>query len=100
TVTPIARFALDGPAPLFLFDANIRGAGKGLAADASSLIAPGDILATASYSHDGAEMRKVITSVALAGDRAVLLDNIGGAFGLPSLDAALTSTKWKDRLLG
>ncbi len=31
-LTPFARFAFDGPSPLFLIDANIRGAGKGLLA--------------------------------------------------------------------
>jgi hypothetical protein len=31
-LTPLARFAFEGPAPLFLIDANIRGAGKGLLA--------------------------------------------------------------------
>ncbi len=99
-LTPIARFAFDGPAPLFLVDANVRGAGKGLAVDCAGIIATGERLATASYSHDDAEMRKAITSIAMAGDRAVLLDNIGGSFGVPCLDAALTSTKWKDRVLG
>src|SRR5262249_54049152 len=29
-LTPLARFAFDGPTPLFLIDANVRGAGKGL----------------------------------------------------------------------
>ena len=34
------------------------------------------------------EMRKVITAVALAGDRLVLIDNVVNVFGGASLDAA------------
>jgi len=29
-LTPLARFAFDGPVPLFLVDSNVRGSGKGL----------------------------------------------------------------------
>src|SRR5262249_4217340 len=32
-LTPLARFAFSGPAPLFLVDANVRGSGKGLLLD-------------------------------------------------------------------
>ena len=46
------------------------------------------------------EARKRITAIAIAGDRHVLIDNIDGTLGSPSLDAALTSETWKDRLLG
>ena len=45
-------------------------------------------------------MRKRITSLVLAGDRLILLDNLEGRFGCAVLDAALTATSWKDRLLG
>ena len=49
---------------------------------------------------DDDEFRKRITATALANDEMVLLDNIHGELGTPSLDAALTSTRWKDRILG
>jgi hypothetical protein len=49
---------------------------------------------------DDDEARKRITSLALAGDPLVLMDNIGSTLGSASLDAALTSTVWKDRRLG
>jgi hypothetical protein len=47
-------------------------------------------------------MTKVITAVALAGDKLVLLDNIDEStpLGCASLDAALTGTSWKNRILG
>ena len=99
-LTPLARFAFDGPAPLFLIDANAPGAGKGLLCDLVSLIVTGTRFATSSYSHESAEMRKAITASALAGDRLILLDNINGRFGNSALDQALTTTVWRDRKLG
>lgn len=99
-LTPLSRFSFDGPAPLFLIDANTRGAGKGLLADIISLILTGDKFPVMTYSHEVAEMRKIITSLAAEGERLVLLDNIIGPFGNSALDAAVTSTNWKDRYLG
>ena len=99
-LTPFARFAFAGPAPLNLFDANVRGAGKGLLARIIGWIAMGCEIPVCGYSHNSDEMRKVITSVAMAGDRLVLLDNIEGTLGNDALDRALTTTRWKDRLLG
>lgn len=99
-LTAVVRHLIDGPAPLTLIDANVAGSGKTLLADLISLIAFGRQFPRTTYRHDDAEMRKAITSVVLAGDAATLLDNISGPFGCPSLDAALTSTVWSDRLLG
>jgi hypothetical protein len=99
-LTPLARFAFTGPAPLFLVDANVRGSGKGLLLDTISRIVTGEQFTIATYSDDEDELRKRITSLALAGDRMVLLDNVSGRFGNAVLDAALTGTAWEDRLLG
>lgn len=99
-LTPLARFAFDGPSPLFLIDANVRGAGKGLLAQTVGRIVLGREMPVSSYAHDAEEMRKRITAIAIAGDRTVLLDNLEGTFGNDALDRALTSTRWKDRILG
>jgi len=99
-LTPLARFAFTGPSPLFLIDANIRGAGKGLLAQAIGRIVLGHEMPVSSYSHDSDEMRKKLTAIAIAGDRLILFDNLEGMFGNDSLDRALTSTRWKDRILG
>jgi hypothetical protein len=99
-LTPLARFAFDGPAPLFLIDANVRGAGKGLLAQTIGQINLGREMPVSSYAHDSDEMRKKITAIALAGDRLVHLDNLEGNFGNDTLDRALTTTRWKDRILG
>jgi hypothetical protein len=99
-LTPLARFAFDGPTPLFLIDANVRAAGKGLLAQTIGLIVLGGEMPVSSYAHDSDEMRKKITAIAIAGDRMILFDNLEGLFGNDTLDRALTSTRWKDRILG
>lgn len=99
-LTPLARFAFHGPAPFFLIDANVRGAGKGLLARIIGWIALGHEMPVSSYSHEVEEMRKKITAIAVAGDQLVLLDNLEGRFGNDALDRALTTTRWRDRLLG
>lgn len=99
-LTPLARFAFNGPSPLFLVDANVRGAGKGLLVQVIAWIVLGREMPVFSYAHESEEMRKKITSIAIAGDRLVLLDNLEGNFGNDALDRALTSTRWKDRILG
>jgi hypothetical protein len=99
-LTPLARFAFKGPAPLFLVDANVRAAGKGLLLDTISHVITGERFTIATYTDDEDELRKRITSLVLAGDRLVLFDNLEGRFGNAVLDAALTGTAWKDRVLG
>ncbi len=99
-LTPLARFAFDGPTPFFLIDANVRGAGKGLLAQTIGQIVLGREMPVSSYAHDPEEMRKKITAIALAGDRLIHLDNLEGNFGNDTLDRALTATRWKDRILG
>jgi len=99
-LTPLARFAFAGPSPLFLIDANVRGAGKGLLAQTIGHIVLGREMPVSSYAHDSEEMRKRITALAIAGDRMILLDNLAGVFGNDALDRALTTTRWKDRILG
>ncbi|OGT57702.1 MAG: hypothetical protein A3E01_02895 [Gammaproteobacteria bacterium RIFCSPHIGHO2_12_FULL_63_22] len=99
-LTPLARFGFTGPAPLFLVDANVRGAGKSLLCDIAGIICTGREMARTVNTALDDEMRKRITAIALAGDRTVMIDNVSGPLGCPSLDAALTSTVWVDRVLG
>jgi hypothetical protein len=98
-LTPLAWWAFEGPAPLFLIDANVRAAGKGLLADVIALIVLGHRFPVMSYTPDRDELRKRITSLAAEGERLVLLDNLAGAVGNDVLDGALTAETWKDRLL-
>jgi len=57
-LTPLARAAFDGPAPLFLVDANVPAAGKGLLLEVISRIVTGNPFPVISYpsgSKDGEE---------------------------------------------
>jgi hypothetical protein len=99
-LTPLARFAFRGCSPLFLVDANVCGAGKGLLLDVIAKVLTGEQFTVATYTGDEDELRKRITSLALAGDRLVLFDNLEGQFGNAVLDAALTASAWEDRALG
>ncbi len=99
-LTPLARFAFSGPSPVNLIDANVRGAGKSLLADVSHLIVTGRPAARMPYTRDEAELRKAITSIALKARQLVVIDNVSGPFGSPTLDLAFTTTSWADRLLG
>lgn len=99
-LTPFARQAFTGPGPLFLVDANTPGAGKTKLPTTAGRVFLGRQMPTAGYSHDSTEMGKRITAIARDADQVVLLDNIAGSFGNEALDRALTSTAWKERILG
>ena len=99
-LTPLARPAFSGPSPLFLFDANVRGSGKTMLAQIASNVITGRDIPASSYTADPDELRKRVTAIAISGDRMILLDNIEGVFGNDTIDRALTSTNWKDRILG
>jgi hypothetical protein len=98
-LTLFCRFAFEGCAPIEVIEAPERGAGKGLLVDVQGEIATGRPLPVMPQTSEDEELRKRITSLALAGVRAVLLDNVT-KLGGPVLDAALTSTVWSDRMLG
>ncbi len=98
-LTLLARSAIAGPTPLFAFDANVRGAGKTLLADSAAIIATGSAMARVAWPGCDEEVRKLITSVAVEGWPAILLDNVATKLGGPALDAALTATTWQDRIL-
>ena len=98
-LTPFARLAFTGPSPLNLVDGNMPGTGKGLLVDAITLPFAGREIARMANPKSDEECRKKITSIAMAGESMVLVDNVAGPFGCPSLDAALTATTWNDRIL-
>jgi len=99
-LTPLAWFAFNDSAPLFLIDGNVRGIGKGLLADVIAIITTGRRFPVMTYTADKEELRKKITTLAIEGERLVLMDNLAGAVGNDVLDAAFTGDAWIDRLLG
>jgi hypothetical protein len=96
----VCRQTFDGPAPMHIIDASKRGSGKTMLADLISVIASGRSAARMFFVADDVEMDKRISSLGLAGDQMVLIDNIVGKFASPPLDAALTSTLYRGRVLG
>lgn len=99
-LTAVGRPAFAGPAPLFLADANCPGTGKTMLMELVAMIVTGRDFARMTNPEDNAEARKAITSIVMQGDPLILIDNVAGALGTPAMDAALTGTTWKDRLLG
>lgn len=99
-LTMLARPAIPGPVPLFCVDATTRGTGKSRLVDVAVRLALGHDAARMAIPEEDDEMRKRITALVLEGDPAICLDNITRPIVLPSLDAIITSTQWKDRMLG
>ena len=99
-LTLLARSAIDGCCPMFCFSANVPGSGKSKLCDIAGLIVYGRSMARKTLPRDDEETRKVITSVVMEAKPAVLFDNVAAMIGNASLDAALTSPTWNDRILG
>lgn len=101
-LTVFARHAIAGPLPLFLFNANTAGAGKTRLVHIVSIALTGRATPCVAWPSDDDELRKSLLAIATAGDAIVLFDNVGvgQTLGGPALDAALTSTHIKGRLLG
>jgi putative DNA primase/helicase len=87
-LTIVARGAIVGPTPMFLFSANVAGTGKSSLAELGGLIATGRYPAMNGYSRKDEEMEKCLVALAIAGDRCVILDNApnGELIGGPALD--------------
>jgi hypothetical protein len=57
-LTALVRFAIDGPCPLFLFDANTSGAGKGLLVHLVSVLSTGRECSAGAFPDSDEELRK------------------------------------------
>lgn len=99
-LTLVGRPAISGPTPFFFYRSPTPGNGKGLCARCVAVIAMGRDAPLMTAPKDDEETRKRILSIGLAGERAVLIDNVVGSFGSKSLSAALTAEHFSDRLLG
>ncbi len=96
---PFVRPMVEGPTVLHLIEASSQGSGKGLLAEVLMYISLGWAIGVIPPPEDNDELRKSITSMLIQGCPAVLLDNVY-SLKLSTLDAALTATVWKDRILG
>ena len=90
-LTILARSAIEGSVPAFIFDASTRGSGKSMQADVVTLIAFGRSAARKNYPAEDDELEKVLSYYAVAGARVVLLDNITRTFGGGPIDLCITA---------
>lgn len=90
-LTLLARPAIVGNVPAFLFDASTRGSGKSLQSDAVALIATGHTSSKMGWPPDPAELEKVLGAYALRGAVLVNFDNVLSGFGGAALDRCLTA---------
>jgi hypothetical protein len=90
---------LDPPRPAFLATANSEGAGKTLLISIAIVARLGYVPA-GSAPQDEAEMRKVLDCAVLDGSPVLFFDNIKGHLSSAELEAFITSTRRRGRLLG
>lgn len=99
-LTLSCRPAIPGLVPMWLHTASTRGSGKTKLADLAHLIATGATFPRQPESESEAETRKNLMGRLMAGQTAVLMDNLTGGIGGPTLDALLTAPVMTDRPLG
>lgn len=100
-LTLIARPAIVGCVPGFVFDASTRGSGKTLQSDVVSIIATGRASAKMGYPPDDIELEKVLGAYAMKGSLLINFDNVTRAYGGGPLDRCLTATDTVElRVLG
>jgi len=102
-LTLIARPAILGSVPAFLFDASTRGSGKTLQTDTIATIVTGRGAPRMNYTSDEVELEKILGGYALSGSQFICLDNVpvGRYFGGGPLDRVLTARDMVDlRILG
>jgi len=87
-------------APLHLISKPTQGSGGSLLAKALLLPAHGQDVGIVTEAESDAEWRKRITALAMHSQSAVLIDNLRETLDSGALAAALTSTRWTDRVLG
>jgi len=100
-LTAIARPTLP-KSPAVLYTATMAGSGKTLMASIANLIAYGDDTNHPWPRDNEEELKKVFTSILIAGDPVVVFDNLpnGAKIESAALSQFLTSDAYADRILG
>jgi hypothetical protein len=100
TMTACLRRSIDGPAPLFLINANSKGVGKTklIGAVIASVYGHSPVLSATPERPE--ELNKMLSSILLSDDDYLILDNVRGGIGDAQFDAFITSDSKKDRILG
>lgn len=99
-LTPIARWCFRGQTPVFMFDANKAGSGKGFMMNMISAVSLGRPCDHTVQTSDEEEERKFITSKVLTAQPIVFIDECDKPFGSGPLQGLITTGTWAPRLLG
>lgn len=100
-LTLLARPAIRGSVPCFLFDAAAARSGKSLQVDVIHLIATGRPATRQTYPELDEELEKVLGGYAMRGAATVNFDNVARSFGGAALDKCITAVDTIDiRILG
>jgi hypothetical protein len=102
-LTLVARPAILGSIPGFLFDASTRGSGKTLQTDAVAMVTTGRGAPRMNYTVDEVELEKILAGYALKGSPFICLDNVPvmRPFGGGPIDRVITAKDEVDlRVLG
>jgi hypothetical protein len=102
---PFVREAIgDEPTPMYAVLAHNTGQGKGYLTQACLGISCGPRLPTMTFSggegFESAENRKKLTAKLITAPSVIYFDNVKAKLDSDALEAALTSTRWEDRILG
>ena len=89
----------DAPRPVFIFQGNATGAGKGTIAAMSIAPVFGEVVVSTTSQREE-EVKKTLLPVVLSGREYLLLDNLKGRLESPSLEAFTTAAVYEDRQLG
>ena len=90
-LTPLARSAIVGPVPAFVWCADAQLAGKSLMASVCGSIPLGRAPSVRQYTPDDDEMAKRIAAVAMSGTPLWMIDNIRGHIEGGALELTLTA---------
>ncbi len=98
--TLMVRRSIDGGVPMWAFNGNNQGTGKTKLTNLAHLIAFGRKVEIQTWETNPDESRKSITSLLMRGAPSVVFDNLRGRMNNQKIEAAITTEKWTDRLLG
>ncbi len=90
-LTPLARAAIDGPVPAFMWSADASLAGKSMLASTCGAVVLGQTPPPRQYTPDDDEMAKRIAAVAVSGAPLWFLDNIRAHLEGGALELLLTA---------
>jgi hypothetical protein len=97
---PFARRMFAGTTPIHLLEAASPGSGKSLLQELISIIFLGEAAGATTLADDESEARKKITALLSIGTPIISIDNVRDGLHSAQIAAAVTTVRWKDRILG